>query len=210
MLTRRAGTSLARPLTTAIIAVLCAALASFIEPSTEQSQDTSSASRPPSAASTDALLSRAQVAMLKVAWLIGDWQGEGWIAMAPGSRTVYRQTERVSVAAHQSALVIHGEGTERDSLSGDWLVRFQAAGLLTYDAAEGRYRLMTAGGSGRAITVDPEIRDDGFTWGFDAGAVRIRYIVTRTPNDEWHEVGEMSPDGGKTWRQFMGMTLRRR
>ena len=209
MFTSRAGSGFAPSSSPAFLAALCAVTLTVLAPSTAQSQDTNTSSTQ-SAASTDMLLSRAQLAMRKIAWLIGDWQGEGWTAMSPGTRTIYRQTERVTQAAHNSALVVHGEGTERDSLSGNWLVRFQAAGLLTYDAAEGRYRLMTAGGSGRAITVDPEIRDDGFTWGFDAGQVSIRYIVTHTADDEWHETGEMSPDGGKTWRQFMGMTLRRR
>lgn len=182
----------------------------LVAPSSAQSQSTQEPVASNAAASSGDLLGQSQAAMSKLAYLIGEWQGEGWIAMSPGTRTVYRQTERVTQAAHNSALVIHGEGTERDSASRQWLVRFQAAGLLTYDAAERRYRLMTAGGSGRAISVDPEIRDNGFTWGFDAGAVKIRYVVTHTADDEWHEIGEMSPDGGKSWRQFMGMSLRRR
>lgn len=104
------------------------------------------------------LLDIAQGAMSRIAYLVGEWEGEGWLMMAPGSRTTYRQTERVVASAQNTALVIHGEGTERDN----------------------------------------------------AGAVRIRYIVTHTANDGWDEIGEMSSDGGATWRQSMGMTLRRR
>lgn len=155
-------------------------------------------------------LEDAQKAMRRVAYLVGDWEGEGWIMMAPGRRTTYRQTERVVFGAQNTALVMHGEGRERDSASGDWAVRFQAAAVLTYDAAERRYRMMAAGGNGRASVVAPEIRDDGFTWAFETQGMKIRYVLTHTAADGWDEIGEMSSDGGATWRQFMGMTLRRR
>jgi hypothetical protein len=147
--------------------------------------------------------------MSRAAFLIGEWQGDGWIQMGPGARTTFRQTENITAAANRTAIMIRGEGSARDSASGQWQVVFQAAAILTYDAASRRYSMLSAGGSGRALTTEPEIRDNGLTWGFDAPGARIRYVITHTPDGRFVETGEMSPDGGATWRQFFFMELRK-
>jgi len=152
----------------------------------------------------------AQQAISRASFLIGEWEGDGWIQMGPGARTTFRQTENITSAANRTAIVIRGEGSARDSASGQWQVVFQAAALLTYDAATTRYSMLSAGGSGRALTTEPEIRDNGLTWGFETPGARIRYVINITQDGRFVETGEMSPDGGATWRQFFFMDLRKK
>ena len=36
---------------------------------------------------------------------------------------------------------------------------------------------------------------------------QIRYTIRLDQGRHWSEIGEMSPDGGTTWRKFFEMTL---
>jgi hypothetical protein len=148
--------------------------------------------------------------MERVAFLVGEWEGDGWIIRGPGPRTTFRQKENIAYAANRTAVTIRGEGSVLDSASGRWQVVFEAGGLLTYDAAEKRYKMLNAGGSGRALALEPEIRENGLTWGFDLPNGRIRYVISHPPDGTFTEIGEMSSDNGATWRQFFYMKLRRR
>ncbi len=46
--------------------------------------------------------------------------------MGPGSVSTFRQTEKVIAAANNTAILHQGAGSERDSVSGQWNVVFQA------------------------------------------------------------------------------------
>lgn len=181
------------------------AILSISTPASIHSQGTSRASTP-----VNPELAAAQQAMDRAAFLIGEWEGDGWVMMGPGPRSTFRQTESITAAANRTAIMIRGEGSARDSSSGQWQVVFQAAAILTYDAVTKRYSMLSAGGSGRALTMEPEIRDNGLTWGFEAPGARIRYVINITPDGRFVETGEMSPDGGTTWRQFFFMDLRKK
>lgn len=132
------------------------------------------------------------------AHLIGEWEGEGWIIRGPGPRTTFRQKEFIAPAANRTAVTLRGEGSVFDSASGRWRVVFEAGGLLTYDAAEKRYKMLNVGGNGRALALEPEIRENGMTWGFDMPGSRIRYVISHPPDGTFTEIGEMSADNGAT------------
>lgn len=58
------------------------------------------------------------------------------------------------------------------------------------------------------LSLEPEISDTTFVWGFEVEGGEVRYTIT-LGGDTWHEVGEFSPDGGKTWLPTLEMTLMR-
>jgi len=84
-------------------------------------QDTT---RPSYAASAE--LTDSKQAMSRVAFLIGEWEGDGWIVMGPDPQITFRKTEIVISAANNTAILHQGAGSERDSVSGQWNVVFQA------------------------------------------------------------------------------------
>jgi hypothetical protein len=53
--------------------------------------------------------------------------------------------------------------------------------------------------------VDPKItiEDKGYTWEFEVPGRAFRYTMKLNDKGQWHEVGEVSMDGGKTWRKLL-------
>src|SRR5690606_12513281 len=54
------------------------------------------------------------------------------------------------------------------------------------------------------------IEENKYQWGFDIPSGNIRYTITLdlTANT-WDEIGEYSPDKGKTWYKFFQMKLKK-
>jgi hypothetical protein len=151
-------------------------------------------------------------AMERLDFLLGEWEGSGWMEYAPGQRGEFRGTERVERRMGGRLVVVEGSFTAWLGPDlGDRPVH-QAIGILSWDAAAERYAFRTytaheRGGDASCV----EISDGRMVWGYDdPGFGQVRFTVAITPDGRWHEVGHVSPDGGATWRQFFEMTLVRR
>ena len=83
-----------------------------------------------------------------------------------------------------------------------------AIGLISYDAEEGKYRFRTYRAGGETLDPTIHIRDDSIIWSFQQGGRTIRFTATVKEN-VWTEIGESSPDDGKTWYRFFDMKLDR-
>lgn len=140
-------------------------------------------------------------AMTPLAWLVGEWRGQGTM-QTPAGRQIADVHERVESRLDGRVLVI--EGTGRDASSGQ--VAHHAFGVLSYDPDARRYA-MRAFREGRFVDADTELNDGVFTWGFAVPGGRVRYHL-RHEDGSWVETGEFSPDGA-TWRQFFEMRLNR-
>ncbi len=156
-----------------------------------------------------AQLKSARAAVDQVAFLVGQWKGSGWVAEGPGKRSEFQQTERVQKWANGTALIIQGEGSVPDSATGEMKVVFQAAAFLAYDTRTSTFSMLNAGGTGQTLLNTPEVSRNRLVWGYEAGGNQIRYVITLTADGRWHEIGEMTRDGGKRWDQFFFMELER-
>lgn len=150
--------------------------------------------------------SRERVAAL--AWLVGEWEGTGWIMVRGAGRQTFTSAETVEARLDGRVLVV--EGLHRDA-SGD--VVHNALGVITWDADGDRYVFHTwlgnTGGSGTANTL--ELTGGGFRWypssGGAEGAPRVVFDA-RQENGEWVETGTATlPDGREV--QFFEMRLHR-
>lgn len=151
----------------------------------------------------------ARSAMDRLDLLAGAWEGTVSIVQGPNARLELRQREQIRRAANGTALLIEGTGRFPDAAA-DAPPAFEAMAVITWDAPSQRFRMLAAGGSGRALSLEPEVRADGLTWGFDGpGNAKVRYTITITDGTQWREVGETSRDGGTTWFEFLRMELRR-
>lgn len=149
--------------------------------------------------------------MAPLEFLVGEWRGEGWMMFGPDQRHTFVQHESVEPRLGGDVLLIEGVGRATEDTS---RVAHHAFAVLAYDPVTERYlmRAFRAGGPGGTQPVEAaaSVEDGALVWGFeDPRAGRIRYTVRENEQGRWHEVGEMSRDGGETWYQFFETTLSR-
>jgi hypothetical protein len=159
--------------------------------------DSLAAQRPGAGAAADS-------AMVPLAWLIGEWEGQGE-SRSPQGQSFATVRESVESRLNGRVLVIEGIGRE-PSADGTGRVVHHAFGVLTYDPERRQYsfRALRDGG---VIDAETSLADGVFTWGFEIPGGRIRFHI-RQVNGEWHETGEYSADR-TTWRKMLEMKLRR-
>jgi len=134
--------------------------------------------------------------------LIGTWEGEGWTMLSPDQRVEFNQLETIEVKANGHVVVVEGLGSNKET--GE--AAFQAFGIFSYDLTEGKYQFTAYQTNGYSVTVEPEIMDERFIWGFDTGQGLVRYTADITATT-WSQIGEFSPNGGENWFQNFEMTL---
>lgn len=142
-------------------------------------------------------------AMAPLAWLIGEWEGEGTMRSRTGS-DVASVREKVEGRLDGRVLVIEGVG--RDRVAGSGKVVHHAFGVLSYDPEKRRY-LFRAFRDGGVMDAESSFADGVFTWEIAIPNGRSRYRI-RQEGAEWVETGEYSLDGS-TWRPFFEMRLHR-
>ena len=149
-------------------------------------------------------------AMRALDFLVGDWEGTGWIQMGRERRLTFSQRETVRRAAGATALVIDGEGTGTSAGSDSGLVIHDAFAIVTYDGEAKRYRIRALrAATGTAADDTPQVDEGKLVWGLAVpGGGRMRFTIVRTPAGEWLETGEYSPDGAR-WFKSTEMTLRK-
>ena len=134
--------------------------------------------------------------------LIGNWEGEGWTMLGPEQRVEFDQVEIIESKANGHVVVVEGLGNNKET--GE--LAFQAFGIFSYDVVNQKYQFTAYQTNGYSITVEPELTDDSFVWGFDTGQGTIRYTANIT-DTTWSQIGEFSPDGGENWFQTFEMNL---
>jgi hypothetical protein len=160
----------------------------------------------PTSAQTDAGAA-VSAAMEPLAWLVGEWTGEGWNESASGRSTVL-VTERVESRLEGRVLIVEGIGHAKEATESPGEVVHHALGVASYDPGRGHYVLL-AFRDGRVVDAVTSLEDGTFVWGFDVpGGGQVRYRIRQDAGD-WLETGDFSRDGGATWRPFFEMRLHR-
>jgi hypothetical protein len=159
-------------------------------------------------AMAQAQMSTAPVEMKKLDFLLGEWQGEGWIEMGPSQRHSFRQTERLQPKAGGSLVLIEGLGVER---VGDKDVPVhQAFAVVTYDNQTKRFKLRAWRAAGDEVVTEPEVDERSLIWGFrdPRSGTQIKFTIKLNDKGQWFEIGEASRDG-QSWRKFFETTLQK-
>lgn len=137
--------------------------------------------------------------------LEGEWAGEGWTILRDGKRHSFVQHEKICPALDGALLLIEGVGRAKEYSN---RIVHHAFAVLSYHPFRKQYFMRSYLANG--LHVDADITVDGQTviWQFQPPqAGIIRYTINIKGNDSWVEIGEMSHDDGKTWRQFFAMKL---
>ncbi len=144
--------------------------------------------------------------MKKLDFLLGQWSGEARVQLGPGEPLELTQTE--DVQSKLDGLVLLIEGTGRNKSDGKPV--FRALATVSYDE-ETRACRMRAYNDGRYLETDLKLSDGGkgFTWGFDFGPIKTRYVMRINEKGEWTEAGEVTM-GDQPARKFVELTVRPR
>jgi hypothetical protein len=163
----------------------------------------------PQEAATTTSESPQREAIEPLLWLIGEWEGEGWIQMGPGERSTFTIHERAETALGDRLIVVEGVGRATGEGEEAGQVVHHAFGVLSWDGERGDYRFSTYRADQPGVDARATIEDGVVTWRFETPRGQIRYHIRQTEDDAWRENGEFSPDQGATWHPFFEMTLHR-
>jgi hypothetical protein len=139
--------------------------------------------------------------MASLSFMVGKWNGHGWIEFHPGKRDRFKSEESVRSKLGGHVLVI--DGIHRDSAG---KVVHNAFGVLSYDARKRSHRFRSYLASGRSGDYDASYRKGVLTWTMKTPRFTMRYAIRLNKRGQWSEIGEISYDG-KKWRKFFKMTL---
>lgn len=146
--------------------------------------------------------------MKKLDFLVGQWQGEGWIMLGPNQRHTFRQTENVQRKVGGTVLLIEGLGKSMDTSNAGAIVH-NAFAVLSYDKDAKVFRWRAFRADGSSIDTEAKVSENMLIWGFrDPRGGNIRFTIKLNEKGQWYEIGEMSRDG-QTWLKFFEMTLNR-
>ena len=146
-----------------------------------------------------------KVEMKKLDSGVGKWEGSGWM-MHGKEKAYFTGTEHVQKKLDGLNLLVEGRFTAKHAPD---MVIHQTLAVISYDTAEKAYKFRTYLLNGVSGNHNIKLIDGGWEWGFELkNGGKIRYTI-KLSADTWHEIGEYSPDGGKTWMQNFEMTLKK-
>ena len=145
--------------------------------------------------------------MKKLDFLVGNWQGEGWMEFGPGQRQKSAVIESITAKVGGRVFVIEGLGKAKVPGKDEESVVHNAFAILYYDEVAKRYQMRAFLANGQSVNAETSLADGVFEWGFQIPQGKVRYRIRLNDRGQWFEQGHMSADGGKTYRQFFEMTL---
>ncbi len=150
-------------------------------------------------------LGKHPISMEKLAFLIGNWSGEARLLRGPGEPGTLTQTEVVQYQLDGLLLVIEGTGRSRVDQS----PVIQALGIIFYDDLAEKYHIH-AWNDGRSLETEVELDEDSQTlrWGFGAGDIRTRSVLTVAKDGPWTETAEVVV-GSQPPRRLIELTVSR-
>ena len=150
-------------------------------------------------------------ALKKLAYLVGNWEGEAEIATGPGPKIKVKQSETIEYKLNGAILTIEGVGRGKLPGKDEDGVVFNAYAVISYDTKTKKFLMRAYRMEGMQVDADFELTDKGFIWGFKEPqrGMKIRYTFTHEPAGTWKEVGEYSQDE-KAWTKFIEMNLKKK
>jgi hypothetical protein len=161
----------------------------------------------PVLATAQASLEAKQEHMEAVAFMVGNWSGEGWIVTGPGGPQKFSSHETIEAKLDGLVLTIDGVHTSLEENNLGQPVH-HAFAVLSWDDTVGAYSFQSHLADGRSGDFKGHFADGAFVWGMEIPDRSIRYTITIDDQGRWTEIGASATDG-QTWQKFFEMTLQR-
>ena len=132
----------------------------------------------------------------KLAFIVDDWKGNGWMMGQDGQKHSFDQTESISFKLDSTAILVQGLGKANGK------VIHNAMAIITYNKADNNYNFHSYLANGREEKFKAELKEKELHW---YPMDNMRYIIFINEKGQWCEKGEMKR--GEQWFQFFEMTL---
>lgn len=116
----------------------------------------------------------------RLAFIVGDWAGKGWMLGRDGEKQPFTQTETIRFKLDSTAVLIEGEGRHEGAVIHD------ALAIITYDKGAGAYSFHSHLANGRTGKFKAELIDDRLFW---YPGESMRYIIGINDQGQWYETG---------------------
>lgn len=144
--------------------------------------------------------------MQRLAFLVGEWRGSGWMEYAPGQRGSFTSWERVESKLGGRILAVEGRHYADIPGQAEPSLVHHAYGVFFHQPDGYRFRTWLA--NGHAGDFAASFDGGAFVWGYDDPRWGpVRYTITLSEQGEWVEVGDVDVEG--SWRRFFEMRLAR-
>ena len=134
----------------------------------------------------------------KLEFLVGNWNGNGWIMGRERTKSEFDQTEKIQFKLDSTVILIEGLGKSNG------LVTHNAMAIISYNKKEENYTFQSYLQNGRKGEFKGELIGNKFYWYPNEN---MRYIIWINENGQWYETGEFNREG--KWFQIFEMTLDR-
>ncbi len=132
-------------------------------------------------------------------FMVGDWEGSGWMLGKDGQKHNFDQTEKVQFKLDSTIILVEGMGKSGGKVIHD------ALAIIKFNKDEKSYSFNSQLANGRGGTFKGELNDEKFYWYPNEN---MRYIISINEKGQWFEIGEMNRNGN--WFQFFEMSLDRK
>lgn len=139
-------------------------------------------------------ISKSEISQLE--FLVGNWEGKGWIMGRDRKKSEFDQTEKIQFKLDSTTVLIEGLGKTKG------LTTHNAMAIISYNKADSTYVFQSYVQNGRKGEFTAEIIENKFYWYPNEN---MRYIIWINKNGQWYETGEFNREGN--WFQFFEMTL---
>jgi hypothetical protein len=147
--------------------------------------------------------------MKSLQFLVGNWEGEGWISFGPNQKHEFNQTEEVQYKLGDTILMIEGRGIDKNSAEDSPRIVHNAFAIINYDSQSQQYMIRAYKSNGQFVVANTEVGENNLVWEFEIPQGKARYTININESNQWHEIGEFSRDG-ENWFKNFEMTLSRK
>jgi hypothetical protein len=149
-----------------------------------------------------AALTTRQNEIKKLAYMVGQWKGTGWMERQ-GGRETFTGTETVQSKLGGLGLLV--EGNFKNS---EGVVVHETLAVISYDDKAKNFNFRTYLANGSVGDHILSLLEGGWQWGIQYPQGNVRFTFKLTEKGDWFEIGEFSADG-KNWRKFLELNLKK-
>ncbi len=153
-----------------------------------------------------------RAAMARFDWLVGDWEGSGWVDRGSG-RSEFFSTERVRRAAGGAVITIEGVHYSKTGQTRGAVVH-DAFAVISFDPQSRGYRFGSHLSTGQSGVFDMTASEREFAWRLPIGdngeRGRVECSAKLDADGRWVETGRFCPPQGECRPPSFHMELTRR